>query len=259
VPRLGAAAILALLLSVPVAVQQAVLPDQQAFFGAVRENLERAARVQDEFAYKERRTQIHTNPFGRLGTGGVLVYQLTPLPNGPGYTRRVLERDGKPVVGGEVDRIGERRNRTRDRAQSPSAIDDTLNVLDFSIDRRETVAARAVIVVKFAPKPNARPRTREGRLARSFTGEIRIDEQAQEIMRVDAVAVDSLSYGYGIVARLGEGTRVTLVREPVEQQLWLPVSIRFKGEGRAMLVRKLNIDFAVEWFDYRRVLPADAR
>ena len=258
-PRLVASAIAALVLSVPVAVQERPLPDQTTFFAAVRENMARSARMQDAFAYKERRTQLHTNPFGRLGTGGTVVYEVTPLANGPGFTRRVLERDGKAVVNGEVDRIGERRNRTRDRAQSPSAIDDTLSVLDFSTDRRETVGGRPSIVIKFTPKANARPRTREGRLARSFAGEIWIDEQAQEVMRVEAVAVDSLSYGYGIVARLGEGTRVTLVRERIDDEVWLPVSIRFKGEGRAMLLRKLHIDFAVEWFDYTRALPADAR
>ena len=248
-----------MMLSAPVAVQEPPLPDQKAFFTAVRENIARAARAQDEFAYKERRTQIHTNPFGKLGTGGVIVYEVTPLNDGPGFSRRVLERDGKPVVNGEVDRIGVRRNRTRDRQQSPSAIDDTLAVLDFSTNRREMVGGRPAIVVKFTPKPNARPRTREGRLARTFSGEIWVDEEAQEVMRVDAVAVEGLSFGYGLLARLGEGTQVHLVRERIDDRLWLPVSIRFKGEGRAMLLRKLNIDFALEWFDYRRARQADTR
>jgi hypothetical protein len=27
-----------------------------------------------------------------------------------------------------------------------------------------------------------------------------------------------------------------------------------KGEGRAMLFRKLNVDYVVEWFNYRRTL-----
>jgi hypothetical protein len=246
-----------LTLSAPVAVQEQPLPDQKTFFAAVRENIARAARVQDEFAYKERRTQIHTNPFGRLGTGGTILYEVTPLPEGPGFSRRVLERDGKPVANGEVDRIGERRNRARNRAQSPSAIDDTLAVLDFSTSRREMVDGRPAIIVKFVPKSNSQPRTREGKLARSFSGEIWVDEQAQEVMRVEAVAVEGLSYGYGLLARLSEGTRVELVREPVGDRIWMPVSIRFKGEGRAMLLRKLNIDFVLEWFDYRRALPAN--
>jgi hypothetical protein len=56
-----------------------------------------------------------------------------------------------------------------------------------------------------------------------------------------------------VIARLNEGTRVAVVREPVEGGIWLPTSIRFTGEGRAVLFRKLNIDLKIDWYDYRRV------
>jgi len=54
-----------------------------------------------------------------------------------------------------------------------------------------------------------------------------------------------------MIARLNEGTRVSLVREPVEGGVWLPTSIRFNGQGRAVLFRKLNIDLAIDWYDYK--------
>ena len=90
-----------------------------------------------------------------------------------------------------------------------------------------------------------------------FIGNIWVDEQEQEVIRAHATAIDSLTYGFGIIARLGRGTEVSLERERIEDDLWMPTSIRFKGEGRAMLVRRLNIDFSIEWFDYRRVADAD--
>ena len=197
------------------------------FFTATRENLARAGRVQDQFAYKERRTQLHTNPFGRLGTGGAIVYEVTPHQPGPGFTRRLLERDGKPVADAEVEQFGQRRR--RDRAQSSSAIEDTAAVLDFAIDRRVIVNNRPTILVTFTPKRDAKPRTREGRLARAFSGKVWVDEAEQEVMRVEATAIDSISYGYGLLARLNEGTVVTLLRERVEEDVWLPTSIRFQG------------------------------
>ena len=230
--------------------QDKPLPEPSAFFAAVRENLARAGRSQDQFIYKERRTQIHMNPFGRIGTGGTVVYEVTPNIDGPGGTRLLLERDGKRIVDGEVETFGQRRR--RDRAQSPSAIQDTASVLDFAIDRRVVVDGRPAIVVTFTPKRDAKPATREGRLARAFTGKIWIDEVEAEVTRVEATAIESISYGYGLLARLNKGTVVTLLRERVEQGLWLPTSIRFQGEGRALLLRKLNVDFGIEWFDYRR-------
>jgi hypothetical protein len=233
--------------------QEKPLPHASEFFTATRDNLARAGRIQDQFAYKERRTQLHTNPFGRIGTGGTIVYDVTPNPNGPGFLRRIIEREGKPVVDGEVEEFGRRRN----RAQSPSAVQDAASVLDFAIDRRIVHDGRSTILVTFTPKPDAEPATRQGRLARAFAGKIWVDEATQEVTRVEATAIDSISYGYGLLARLNEGTVVTLVRKQIEDDIWMPISIRFQGEGRALLLRKLNVDFGIDWFDYRRVGDSD--
>jgi hypothetical protein len=110
-----------------------------------------------------------------------------------------------------------------------------------------------VIVAVFKARRDAKPQTREGRIARNFSGEIWIDELTREVSRIDAKAIDDVSLGYGLVARLNKGATVTLRRELVHENLWLPVSMRFSGEGRALLLRKLTIDFAVDWFDYRKV------
>jgi hypothetical protein len=224
------------------------LPDQESFFNAVRENLARATREQHRYAYKERRTELHTNPFGRLGTDGVVVYDVTPGP-APNITfRRLLEKNGKPVTNSRPEKQ-ERRIRTSSR----SVVEDTVNVLEFAIDRRETIKGRSAIVVRFEPKPGAHADTREGKMARSFTGFIWVDEAAREVMRVEASAVDDLSYGFGLLARIRKGSAVTLTREPIDDTIWLPTSITFKGDGRALFaLRKLQIDFSVEWFDYRR-------
>src|SRR5688572_28787911 len=77
---------------------QPTLPGEEALFNAVRENMARANREQHRYAYKERRTEIHTNPFGRLGTGDVVLYDVTPGP-APAITyRKLLEKNGKPVA-----------------------------------------------------------------------------------------------------------------------------------------------------------------
>ena len=231
------------------AAQDPKLPDEETFFAAVRENMARANREQNRYAYKERRTELHTNPFGRLGTGDVVVYDVTPGPE-PGVTfRRLLEKNGKPVPNSKPER-----QEQRVRAGRRSTVDDTVNVLEFAIDRRETVNGRSAIVVRFEPKRGAEAETREGRMAKAFHGSIWVDEAAREVMRVEATAIDDLSYGLGLIARMRKGSAVTLIRERIDDKIWLPTSIKFKGDGRALFaLRKLNIDFSVEWFDYRRI------
>ena len=68
----GAALIVAgaLLLAGDSTPAQQPLPDQEAFLADVRDNLLSAQRRQYTYAYKERRTDLHMNPFGRIGTKG---------------------------------------------------------------------------------------------------------------------------------------------------------------------------------------------
>jgi len=248
---LALAVALSLFPGLPVArpgAQSRPLPDREAFFAAIKDNLARAQREQGRYAYRERRSELHTNPFGRIGTGGTLLYTYTPMAGG-GYERTLLERDGKAVTVAKPER-----QERRPRAQGSRApIEDVVDSLTFAIDRRDTIDGREAVAITFAPKPNAKPQTREGRMARAFSGVIWVDESVNEVIRVDATAMDSLSFGFGVVARLNEGTKVSLIRQPIDDQLWLPTSLRLLGEGRAVLFRKLNVDFAIEWFDYRRV------
>ena len=227
------------------------LPEYTTFVQATRDNLARSQREQDRFAYKERRTELHTNPFGRLGSGGTVVYDVTPLEGGSVITRKVIERDGKPVQDGEVQKTD-----LTARGQRParrSGLDDSVAMLQFALDRRETLRGRSTIVVTFTPKPDAKPETSQGRIARQFKGSVWVDEAMREVVRVEATAIDDISVGMGLIARLNEGTKATLTREQVNGDIWLPTSVRFAGQGRALLFRRLNIDQRIDWFDYKRI------
>jgi hypothetical protein len=225
------------------------LPDPEPFYAATRANVARAQSAQSQFAYRERRTELHLNPFGRLGSGGTVVYEVTPMPDG-GLERKIVERDGKPVTDAAVER---RPPRTRRATRRRSPVEDVVATLRFSIDRREVRDGRDVVAVAFTPKPDAEPETREGEWARRFTGTIFVDEASHEVTRVEATAIEDLTFGMGLVARLQKGTTVTVSRERVEPDLWMPTAIRFKGRGRALLLRRLEIDQVIEWSDYRRV------
>jgi hypothetical protein len=240
--------IVAALLVATVSAQDKPLPERDKFFEATRANLEASQRQQASYAYRERRRQLHTNPFGRLGTGtGTEEFEVTPLPEG-GISRTLVARDGKPVKGETT------RSRPRTRTSRRSPVADAAAALDLVLAHREHQSGRDLIVVTFSPRRGAEPETREGKLARLFRGRIFVDEAAAEVVRVEATAVEDISYGLGVVARLNKGATVTLVRERVDGDTWLPTSIRFAGDGRAMLFRKLHVDHLIEWLDYKRMV-----
>jgi hypothetical protein len=80
-----------------------------------------------------------------------------------------------------------------------------------------------------------------------------VDEAASEVMRVEAKSTEDITYGGGLVARLGEGTTATVTRRRIGRDAWMPTELTLAGRGRAVLFRTLVVDYAIEWFDYRRL------
>lgn len=271
--RLAGVVVAIIVLAAPGAGQTADLPNRDTFLREARDVLARSQQVWHRYAYKERRTELHMNPFGRMGTGGTRLIEVRPSPDPRLTYRRTIERDGVPVPPAElqrqdaeyrarvaaVERNGgdeaadqaERRRRddqlARRRAQM--VIDDVVNTLQFDIVRREFQDGRPVIVVSFAAKPNARPTTREGRLAKVFTGHIWIDEASREVTHLRGVASDDVSFG-GFIAKVYEGTEAYVERREIEPGVWMPTRLTLTGEFRA-LFRKARIDHVIEWFEYR--------
>ena len=95
-----------------------VVPDPAAFYAAVRENLARAQASADAFSFKERRIRLHTNPFGRLGTDGIELYQVYPAADPRLTYRRLLERDGMALSEPALLRLLWRRAKGRSRRTS---------------------------------------------------------------------------------------------------------------------------------------------
>ncbi len=232
---------------------RAPLPEAERFLAETQANLVRSNRASEKFAYTERRTELHTNPFGRLGSGEVVAYRVTPSADGQTVERRVIARDGQPVSDAPVERSPARRRPAGRRSNT----DDVMAVLTFTMDRRDRLDGRDAIVVRFAPRPNASAQTRQGRLVRSFTGLIWVDEAAREVVRVEATAHEDLSIGFGVIARVRRGASVVITRARVDATIWLPTSLTITGEGHALLVRRLILKHATEWLDYAPVAGAD--
>jgi hypothetical protein len=252
--------------------QSGDLPQRDTFLRDTREALTRSQELWHRYAYKERRTELHLNPFGRMGMGGTRVTEVRPSADPRLTYRRIIERNGVPVSTHELNRqeaeyrvraeevkresaddadAGEQRRQDQLLAErrAQMVVNEVVNTLQFDLVRREDRNGRPAIVIRFAGRPTARPSTREGRLAKIFTGHIWVDEATREVMHVEAVAGDDVSFG-GFVAKVYEGTKAVVVRQEVEPGVWMPTRLTLTGDVRA-LFRKTKIDHVIEWFDYR--------
>ena len=254
------------------------LPDGAPFLKAARERLLESHERFHQFSYKERRVDLHMNPFGRMGVGDTRVLQVYPSPD-PQRVRRIeIERKGVAASPESIARqeaehdrklaalmrrhaaenVDERRARERDellaRRRARTMIDDVVNALDFTISRRDQRDGAPAIVVTFKGRPDARPVTREGRIAKAFAGETWIHEQSKEVMYAEATAIQDVSFG-SFLAKLYEGGVASVKRQEISPGIWMPINVRFRGQARA-LFRQTSFDYVVEWFDYQPMAGA---
>ena len=79
-----------------------------------------------------------------------------------------------------------------------------------------------------------------------------MSESDHELVRLDAEAIDTLSIGFGVLARLHEGSQLSFLRRKVNNEVWLPAAVNFRGGARVALVRTLRRSGTSEFSGYRK-------
>ena len=65
-------------------------------------------------------------------------------------------------------------------------------------------------------------------------------------------AIDNLSFGLGLLARVHKGTVATYQRRKVNGETWLPLQVTWTASARVLLVRRLRLRGISEFSNYRR-------
>jgi hypothetical protein len=86
----------------------------------------------------------------------------------------------------------------------------------------------------------------------NFSARAWISESEYELVKVDVEAVDSVSWGLGLLARLHEGATASYQRRKVNGEAWLPARVTYRGSGRVLLLRRMRLGGTSEFSNYRR-------
>jgi hypothetical protein len=214
------------------------------------------------------------NAAGRVTDESVKVYEVYPGLPGEDRYRRLIEEDGRPIPPDRLAKqdaerrkkaeeyarkqavASERQKDAREQAKAyreySAAVEDIFRIYDIRMLRRESIDGIDTILATLTPKPGARPQTRDGRVMRHFKARAWISESDYELVRVEIEAVDTLSFGLGLLARVHEGTVATYQRRKVNGETWLPAEVTWTGSGRVLLLRRLRVRGVSEFSNYRR-------
>jgi hypothetical protein len=256
------------------AAQERPLPDYATFAAQVKKHLATDEERQSGYMFIERRTERKLDASGRATSQSVKVFEVYPGLPGEQRYRRLVEENGQRVVPDKLarqDREREKHVETYARSQaSPAerqkaeredekarrrysaAVDDLFHIYDIRLVRREPIGGHDTIFASLNPKPDATPRTDDGKIMRSFKARAWVSESDYELVRVEIEAIRDLSFGLGLVARVHKGTVATYERQKVNNEAWLPSKVTWTASGRLLLLRRLRLQGTSEFSGYRK-------
>jgi hypothetical protein len=79
-----------------------------------------------------------------------------------------------------------------------------------------------------------------------------ISESDKELVRLEADAIDNVSFGYGILGRLHKGAHLSFLRRKINGEVWLPAVVNYSGSARVGLLFTLRRTGSSEYSGYRK-------
>ena len=255
--------------------QQRPLPDQETFLREARAHLRTNSALQSSYVYVETRREQKLDGGGRVTQESVKVYENYPGLPGQERWERLISENGRPRPAADLEQelrdrqkkaeqlarqVTEQPAKQQARLQRESdeqrrefdaILDDVLLVYNIRTERRESLNGHETILLSLTPRPNARPRTRQGNQMLTFTVRAWVSEADRELVRVDAEAIDTLSMGFGL-ARLHKGAKLSFLRTKVNNEVWLPSRVSYSGSARVGLVAVLRRSATSDFSGYRK-------
>jgi hypothetical protein len=275
--RLIATAVLCLLAApLPAQPPQRPLPDQQTFLQEVRKHLDTDDDRQSGYMYVETRREQKLDKAGQPTGETVKVLESYPALPGEQRWERLVSEDGRAVPAHELEdkdrqrqkhveeyarklakdpageRAKEQRDRDKRRRELEENIDELFRVYDVKMVGREPLEGHDAIVFALTPRPDVKPRTRAGGLMRKFNVRAWISESDYEMVRVEAEAIDTVSFGLGMLARVHKGSKASFERRKVNGEAWLPARASYAVSVRVGLLAVLRRGASIEFSNYKK-------
>ena len=244
-------------------VRRAMLNDQENY------------QKQKDLTHIERQVIHHLDKDGKLKGTDSVTREILIL-----YGRRmehILERDDKPLSPEEQRKEDSKFDKEVAKLQNESPKDrqkriekfeeqsrkarefvtEVANCFNFKFEGEEMVNGRPAYLITGEPRPDYRPRSREGKILGKTRGRIWIDIAATQWVKLDAEFTDTMSFGW-FLARVRPGTRVSVEQHLFRDDVWVPSQIKFNLDARVGLFKQVFQDIDITFRDWRK-FSTDAR
>lgn len=254
--------------------------DTAALLARVKRGLIRDRELEAQYTYLEKRRDVKVSKLGRVSLGDARTFEVYPSAE-PGRTyKRLIAVNDVPLPAAELarrdaehrarmeadaarrasespaqQRVREARTKAR-MARQRREVDETFDSFAYVVEGRESLDghARPLLRVKMTPRRDYRPSSDNDfvKYARKFAGHAWVDEQDGQVVRIRLSAIEPVTLGLGIVARVHTGSVATFERRKVNDEVWLPWRARLDVTGRMAVFRKFDFETETTWWDYKK-------
>lgn len=187
----------------------------------------------------------------------------------------LVAKDGKPLSASEqqkedentrkrIDEVQksetkkeEKEARRKEQGKSDDDKDDPgietfLRAAQFVNPRRERFRGQDVLVFDFEPNPEYKPRKIEEKLIQKLAGVVWVDENALQVVRLEAHFLSDMRFAGGLLANLQKGSSFVFEQAYLNNEVWLPTYMEAHIGARFLLVKGIKVNVATRYSDYQR-------
>jgi hypothetical protein len=254
----------------------APLPDVKAILEKVKSRIQLDRELQSQYTYLEKRRDVKLSKLGKVTVGALRTFEVYPSTK-PGRTyKRLVEVDGKRLDAAELERrdaahrqhildmVAQEKNETpqlkakreqqeaKDLREQRDLIDDAFAIFEVRLTGREMLDGQRVIAATLTPRQNVQTKSDEGKWMKRFKGRAWVSDDDHQVAKVEMEALDDINIGWGLVGRVHQGSKFTFARTKVNNEVWLPVEMKFEASGRTLMFRKFQIFTVTSYSDYKK-------
>ncbi|MGV3519537.1 hypothetical protein [Luteitalea sp.] len=266
---------LVMLVATPYA-QDAPLPDTAELIREVKAGLRTDEELLRQYTFKERRRNVNVSRLGKVQLGQWREFEVYPSEV-PGETyKRLISVDGKPLPAPELarrdaahrktvlDRLEQIRvespkdrqkrlaRKARERQEEQDVIDDVFAVYEIRLIGREMLDGRPTLVTTLTPRKQARTKSDAGKFLKKVRGKAWVNEADRQVVRTELEAVDDITFGFGLLARMQKGSTMMFRRTLVNGEIWLPAEAQYSVVGKTLVFRKFSLESTTRFSEYRK-------
>ncbi|HYL47609.1 MAG TPA: hypothetical protein VEU52_11320 [Candidatus Limnocylindrales bacterium] len=175
---------------------------------------------------------------------------------GDDQVRHLLAKDGKPLNPSEQIKEDAKFNKEFDELKKKQAelannpkkqakreeedeaqLSDFLRAERFTNPRRERHRGKEVIAFDFAANPEYKAKKEIDRIIQKLSGVVWVDEEAREIVRLEARVDEPVKLGGGLLASLHPGSNVIFEQEKINEEVWMPSYMEVHVDARIVILK----------------------